>query len=876
MATISTTAQNEVSSPSQLPTFVFPARASPSSAPASFSRASGRRPMSIPTELPSFSFNSSTTISPSPASPALSPPISPCFANFDLSNSPRAAGHRRGTSEFIGGDGKVGSSAGLMSTSPTQGDNALPPPTPGRRGHAHRRSAAVSAHDIKMILNPTAPSTPSIPRGGSAPTSPSSSENQLGVHGLAKSASSDDASPIKALNRARVGFSDNVEFIPRPVSVVSSDTSSTVTMRPSHSVSNSLSSIVSGGTLTPPYSLSPSNQDLLGLPSPNLRGADSRPRTASAILDPINDTTQPADTCPFTKRRGSMPLLDDIQAMAPPSPRKKWTFFGHEPVSGNSSPSRSRPVSSTSMDRAPEATSSVSSPSSPTFDIIDTHQMPSIEPSSSRRSSISRKSSKKQKKVKSWAGSILSRKSRSRGQKKKGGRRSATPPIRPYTAMSDSAALALDIQTSPIHTEESPALEQLDFASWKPRQTSPSDDDAMSPIIDLDAALGPFNTPSSYGAEWESSQKTSSKRRMHSAAGMGGFIGPGMHYHRRAESAPEMVPFENRFGIHRLGSSSTMADVFEEDEEDDEWEDTKASSDKDSLTRTDDDDDDDQNALGIDINVVEAEAFNCDENMDWSIDETRGVKRKGSGLSEGERKDISASLKSGHSGTSWKDERIMEEESVSPIEIADDSIPPRPDSGAQSSESTATPPFRPYPAKDLAPVEINPFSLQPAYLTPNSPHSTGHSSFPSPRSPFSYDTQRISTAPSSIADENVFQSLLLGEPGPELRMSVDDVPSLTSSNSTMTRESGANPGYVFRDGQRSVSVSSASGPTRKRSSMASLSRLISSSHGERSKLSIESRAPSDSEMERKDKGSKSKRISRMLQFWKPKEIPEST
>jgi hypothetical protein len=107
-------------------------------------------------------------------------------------------------------------------------------------------------------------------------------------------------------------------------------------------------------------------------------------------------------------------------------------------------------------------------------------------------------------------------------------------------------------------------------------------------------------------------------------------------------------------------------------------------------------------------------------------------------------------------------------------------------------------------------------------------------------------------------------------------MSVDDVPSLTSSNSTMTRESGANPGYAFRDGQRSASVSSASGPTRKRSSMVSLSRLISSSHGERSKLSIESRAPSNPEIERKDKGSKGKRISRMIQFWKPKESKEST
>jgi hypothetical protein len=90
----------------------------------------------------------------------------------------------------------------------------------------------------------------------------------------------------------------------------------------------------------------------------------------------------------------------------------------------------------------------------------------------------------------------------------------------------------------------------------------------------------------------------------------------------------------------------------------------------------------------------------------------------------------------------------------------------------------------------------------------------------------------------------------------------------------MTRESvqpgAGNP--QFRDGQRSASLSSAA-VNRKRSSMASLSRLISSSHGEKSKLSIESRVPGTADTEKKEK-SKSKRISRLMQFWKPnKEAP---
>lgn len=391
----------------------------------------------------------------------------------------------------------------------------------------------------------------------------------------------------------------------------------------------------------------------------------------------------------------------------------------------------------------------------------------------------------------------------------------------------------------------------------------------MSPVIDLDAALGPFNTPSSFGDDWDMSQRgTTRKRAMHSAAGVGGFAGPGMYYHRRAESAPE---FENpRFGLHRLGSNSTMEmeDVFEEDE--DEWEDTKASSDRDSSTKTGEGDDD-ENSLGIDIKVVDSDGMNDEKAMDFDEAEfQRGVKRKGSGLSDGDRRQISSN-KSEHSATSLFDETI-EEESGSPVEILDDSIPSRPDSRAQSSDSTATPPCRSL-AKDLAPVEIQPLALQPPWFSPTSPRSISQSSLPSPRSPFSYDAQRISTAPSSIADDNAFQSLLLGEPGPELRMSVDDVPSLTSSNSTMTRDSTVHPGAgnpQFREGQRSASLSAAA-VGRKRSSMASLSRLISSSHGEKSKLSIESRAPVFLDGERKEKTSKSKRISRLMQFWKPKE-----
>jgi hypothetical protein len=286
--------------------------------------------------------------------------------------------------------------------------------------------------------------------------------------------------------------------------------------------------------------------------------------------------------------------------------------------------------------------------------------------------------------------------------------------------------------------------------------------------------------------------------------------------------------------------------------------------------------DEESSGLGIDIKVVDAENMTNDKTMDWTTDAQnspqRGVKRKGSGLSEEERRQTSSSNKSelsAEDGTTFREE-------ICEVEIPDDSVISRPESASKSLESTPTPPLRPHVPQEFAPFDSQTIVFQAPFLTPSSFNSTTHSSFPSPRSPMSYDAQRISTAPSSFTDEQGFQSLLLGEPGPELRMSVDDVPSLTSSNSTMTRESAIHPGFnnpQFRNGQRSASLSAPS-VNRKRSSIASLSRLLnSSSHGEKSKLSIEERAPSSPE--KKGKGGKAKRFSRMMQFWKPKEASAS-
>ncbi|EQB58002.1 cell wall proline rich protein [Colletotrichum gloeosporioides Cg-14] len=916
------------------PPFVFPARPSSASAPSSFSRATGRRPLSAieiqdksspfaesfdrrSPALPNFTFNPGASLSPDTAllSPPLSPPpISPRLVPSpnSLSASRPGHGHRRGGSEFVGGSIRSGDSITVASTSPTRPESGfagngfqLPPPKPpGRRGHQHRRSAALSSHDLSLILQPP---TSGPPRGSSAPTSPSDYDNrrlenqptghdektlkyvesepslkvprELHTPSDGSASSSGRASPVaRPVTRARVGFSDTLEFIPRPLSMVSSDTSSTVTARPGgHSVSGSISSIISIPTITNietepviPLVLTPSRQT-----------NESRPSTAGAVLE-RSQSIQSVGASP--RRRNSIPALINVAEAAtvgPPMPSptktpKRWSFFGLDPFAAAASPLRNRPVSSSSSESASKPNSLSSSSSEHISESVGTSD-------ASDPHSKDGKKSKKKKKVKTWAGSILTRKEKRRAKKCKDLDLSAEV-IRPEPVeqeVKEEVFLAepeLDVEpvTPTLLVTDSSSQPQA-VQEWKPRPASAQDDTSF-PMIDLDAALGPFNTPLPNNPEWEAAQKAagSSKRQLHSAQGMKGFSGPGMHYHRRAESAPEMVPFEaGRFGIHRFGSSSTMADVFEEDEEEDENGVKSPAS---------------QARVGARRGTAQSDPdVPTDETTPPATTFTKPILDiMPSNVVDDSTAD-SASIttdKEVKRGTSMRSERSVA--SLQETTIPEEPVPELPEmpefrtaslfqEKAESSGSETPSPRRILASKDLAPVDVSPLHLPTPSNVPVSPYSMSHaSSFPSPRSPMSYDAQRISTAPSSVNEENNFQSLLLGEPGPEVRLSVD-IPSLTSSHSTMTRDSSFATNSQFRpesfrpEQQRPVSVSSAAFGSgafgRRRSSLASLSRLISSSHGERSKLSME--VSYDGETDKKHKSSKSKRLSRMMRFWKP-------
>ncbi|KAK8930344.1 hypothetical protein VCV18_003015 [Metarhizium anisopliae] len=912
------------------PPFVFPASpASSSSPPVSRQR---RRPVSMvdlqnrppvsptvespsrahrPAALPQFSFNPGAALSTGlESTTALSPPITPNSARALPSPlRPAGHGHRRGGSEFVGGSIRDGSSIAIMSTSPIKSESGFASPGlhPPRRGHRRGVSGTISTNELP-ILHPQ----PDLlrPKGSSAPNSPTAfnpkdgtllpidhqppplpepanpiapqpfnttEKNTISNHSVTISSSLPRPEPSLRQSRpgrARVGFSDTLEFIPRPLSLISSDTSSTMTARPGHSVSGSISSLVSAaspGGRESPASLAR---------SPTRETVDSRPSTAGAILERTTDFKAASggiSTSP--RRRNSIPILLDMAnsqptSATPPSPTKtpkRWSFFGLEPFMGSIPSSKQRSCSSSSSESisktCPGGLSSDHESSS-------SGDEGTVGDSSTSTTKKDRKKSSKKKRVKGWAGSILPL----RNNKKRPKMHAVRPPTPPASVgpVADDEDENEDCEITqnemisapapPIVTvTESPPLEEPSVFQRR------SEEESSYPMIDLDAALGPFNTPLPHNPEWDAAQRAAgivNKRRLHSAQGLKGFSGPGMHYHRRTESAPDLPPFDpGRAGISRFGSSSTMADVFEEEEEE-QGEEEEEGEDKlkeaevglDEVgAQKNDDSDGEMTPPATELVPADSLILGVDEL------EAAAVRRKASsGTCNTDHSTSAHAVRTECSRTSLHEDVINEE----PVPIIFRGGPVFPGLPADQHGSTSSSPRMPPGQRDLSMVETN-------QAMPTSPYSTSHaSSYPSPRSPMSIDAQRISTAPSSVTDENSFHSLLMGEPGPEVRISVDyDIPSLTSSNSTMTRDSAFIPSARMSQPslreQRPSSVSSAAFG-RRRSSLVSLSRLISSSHGERSKLSMEVTLDNETEGKRsRSKSSKTRRLGRMMQFWKP-------
>jgi len=386
--------------------------------------------------------------------------------------------------------------------------------------------------------------------------------------------------------------------------------------------------------------------------------------------------------------------------------------------------------------------------------------------------------------------------------------------------------------------------------------SSPGGDDT-SPVIDLDAALGPYGTPT---MSWEESRPATKRRQLHSSRLTRDFMGPGMHYHRRTESAPALVPFEFA-GRASSPGQSPMDDVFEE-EEDEAPVGAREPSICDTSSQTDEE-------LGTGIQVVDAAGKQLEPNFDWSFEDGLGIGPQGS-LRGTPTLDY-PQRQSTPPRTSLVEDTIIEEPTSA--ETLADYEEPRTSSLTKSSESSGA---RTISAEDTG------LGLPASNNVPLTPTSNIASTFSSPdlaRNQGSFDALRLGTSASSVADIRTMSSFTTAEPTPEPYMSADDVPSLTSSRSTMIstmyqtsprRETMERPVSVAcGNGQADVQASER---RRKRSSIQSLSMLLGGPFGEsRNSLRNEQRpqtaiAPSAHQDSKKKK---EHRLSKLM-FWRSK------
>jgi hypothetical protein len=595
----------------------------------------------------------------------------------------------------------------------------------------------------------------------------------------------------------------------------------------------------------------------MGRPSLSTVEDEGRPSTAGAILDNFMGSPLAGE---HSNRRRPMSAISPISPLSPTeaasSPRlnaKRRSFFRLESKrSDNLGHNLPTCKSDPTLSRSLEA--SLPSPSVEDVELAEETE---------KSKSSTRKSSRKPRKVKSWANSIIPRKGK---HSKKSKSKRAPSPAEPNADLDDTdGSEDMDFEpnfdedttvTIVSPTEPSPPLPKVDtdYASWQPRQLKRVDSDVMSPIIDLDAALGPFNTPNGSSPRSQQRGFSAHRRAMHSASGL-------LVSHRRTESAPELVPFDRPSAVT---SASPMADVFEEDEPEEDPAVLRKDSQPTSVAEEPEEVDEPK------IQVVETDGKHEGAAINWTFNDGLGIKRTEKAQYVGPEEPVSPR---------GSPQQVTEQQ-AEPFEVVEDYEEPRTSSLTHSSDSTVTPQPTSDELKEQQPIMNMSLPLpQQSLMTPD----TVTSSFSSPdyrSSQVSFDTPRVGTASSSVTDYPAMPSPRFGEPGPELRISVDDVPSLTSSRSTMT-SAMQNP-YALpsprRPSDRSASLYSDPSDLeirrRKRSSIASLSRLInSSSYAEKSKLSIEQR-PQSSYLEQPKDKKKNKRLSKLM-FWKSKDSSSS-
>ncbi|KAA8907572.1 hypothetical protein FN846DRAFT_695474 [Sphaerosporella brunnea] len=592
------------------------------------------------------------------------------------------------------------------------------PPPPGvnlRKGHAHRRSGAISSSDVWSLMSQPAPPLPTSVKVSSASNgdqadgvSPGASPRVTWTPGSpqltaenAPPALDDLEGPSDGRRNSRVVFMEGVEIIPRPTS---SETDSTKTVK--HGVTSSVGTTspaaplridTTARTTSParrPHNRTRSNSQTLAQPTAALRAVSDRPSTAGAIL--------------ASPQKPNAPELDIPEVPSLKRPACNSPFVSEESCASKP------PASKKSHKKAKSDFSPLLMPGE-------------FQPDGSAEalSEDGKKKKKSKKQIKNWAGNILGKGKKSKrpkgSRKSKKSKRAPTPPV------SKSAEHLTPGQNEWVATSwnESYVIMPIDTSPALDAQKVTLAGGVGSPVIDLDAALGPFKTPVETYTGF-----AAARRRMHSAASRGG----GSYFHRRSESMPEMQLFALEEDEDRA-----MEDVFEEEDEDETTSEEESSEEE-------SDDEDGQIGGGSGLGI----GFNTGDELPKNT-ETVYVSHGADG------------------------DKRLSTSTITPA-TASANIPGR--SGRPVSLRKNVP-------ADIITPETSPeasATFRHSFLGPplDSP-STFHTATSSPNTPIQGDF----SGDESSCSFNPYLDYL-GEPGPEMRMSADDIPSLTSSSSTMT------------------------------------------------------------------------------------------
>lgn len=834
------------------PAFVFPARDPDDTQNAPVPELHAR----VPPPLPAFSFN--------PGGGDTSPSSSP------LSSSPRGIGHRRQCSEFVGSELPVESRTGVASDNNDKdtlpGPANLAAPGPGFNAsrhvkrHAHRRSGAVTSVDLAVISKDLdmqrSPSTSADANQLHPPNNATGSPRHLPVtswnHPTPPSSPGVIAASRNSLSDDRPTAFENGTPLERPISTVSVETSDSLsTVRPTITAQN-----------TPP------------------------PRTN--------------ETAPISRKSKTRPKTADASFMLKPDSNGEAFTQTKRPVSasGHSHPLRLAAAGLLGSDHVED--DGHSPRPSTEGDYTDASDRPNSSESASSSHKKASKSKKRQKKVRSWAGAILTRGKGKRHHSKKDTMTETTEtteitetatkpevdvpaPILTRTNSDMGSGLDVDfdddniviLRTPTDPSAPEPSSDQLDThassfdASWKPKSfyEQTEQESGLSPIIDLDAALGPFNTPER--TPMTGTGFSIASRRMYSGGRRGEFVGPEMRYHRRTESAPEMPPDRSTLHSLRFAGTSSMVDpdvLYEEEEED-----AFSASGSHSLKAGR------KSPVDQSANLESTGNVDRSDNRSVSTNDTSSTLTRPAVGSDTTPQNETSEVKGNSCLGSPAEETNPSEPSVM-VDLADNAVEfsdrnrrsedvvkrdGRPSKTIEAQSPDISPRFIPFdkqmrPSTDL-PHDLSQLSLQAGTLLHGSSPDLGSYSCDTPRSIATPPTDR-QFLPSASSNEGFAD---FSHP------SVEDVPSLTSSASTMTNNMHRfSPSFFPRmstdrsrpfPSRRDSSQSHRS----KRSSLVSLSKLVGH-HAEKSKLSHEEKPP----REAPEKTKKGRRVSRLMQFWK--------